>query len=154
MTRRGARNRREMILHEASASTRPMLGDSSQRQTTFGMLSCRGGYHGSNHQCAIDWLPRVAISELWTTIKTVFRDGCHEKQEEMVCLGCGSVLTHKSLIAGHSEIWESPIMLFVRDLIAINHFAGARGPSAVDAETNAHPLLDEQASDGRNGFEA
>jgi hypothetical protein len=34
-----------------------------------------------------------------------------------------NVMASGSLISGHAEIWESPIMLFVRDLIAINHFS-------------------------------
>jgi hypothetical protein len=33
-----------------------------------------------------------------------------------------NVVASGALIKDHSEIWESPIMLFVRDLIAINHF--------------------------------
>jgi pimeloyl-ACP methyl ester carboxylesterase len=44
-----------------------------------------------------------------------------------------NITTHQSLIAGHNEIWESPLMLFVRDLIAINHFADRSGQSVSDA---------------------
>jgi hypothetical protein len=50
-----------------------------------------------------------------------------------------NIVTHKSLIVGHAEIWESPIMLFVRDLIAINHFANARETGAASAEPTVNP---------------
>ncbi len=33
-----------------------------------------------------------------------------------------NITTHPSLSSGHNDIWQSPLMLFVRDLIAINHF--------------------------------
>jgi pimeloyl-ACP methyl ester carboxylesterase len=33
-----------------------------------------------------------------------------------------NIVTHKSLISDHNDIWQSPLMLFVRDMIAINHF--------------------------------
>jgi hypothetical protein len=38
-----------------------------------------------------------------------------------------NIITHQSLIVGHNDIRESPLMLFVRDLIAINHFADRSG---------------------------
>lgn len=38
-----------------------------------------------------------------------------------------NIVAARSLISDHNDIWQSPLLLFVRDLIAINHFGDQTG---------------------------
>jgi hypothetical protein len=69
-----------------------------------------------------------ATSEAWKTVRTqddwriAFPSSLLYHAAGPVDGPVMNVVASGALIKDHSEIWESPIMLFVRDLIAINHF--------------------------------
>jgi pimeloyl-ACP methyl ester carboxylesterase len=48
-----------------------------------------------------------------------------------------NVITHQSLILGHNGIWGSPVMLFVRDLIAVDHLVDRSVEPTAAAEPTA-----------------
>jgi pimeloyl-ACP methyl ester carboxylesterase len=59
-----------------------------------------------------------------------------------------NIVTHQSLIADHNDIWQSPLLLFVRDLIAINHFADRSSEPPVTPATDRPSSRPERGAFG------